>query len=119
MIEKKELKHYYKEIKKNLICPYSTKKKILRELKENIDNYLLEFPNSDIEEIKEHFGTPENLGEFLLEQDSAKKALNNNYFVKIIIILISIIILFATYNIYSKINATIPTYSVEELKELN
>lgn len=63
---KNELKAYYSEIEKNLICDRRQKKAFMSELKANIDEYLATGGEGDIEKIKAEFGTPEMIGESFL-----------------------------------------------------
>lgn len=61
MTVKNELKAYYSEIEKNLICEHRQKTAFMAELKANIDEYLAISPDADIERIKAEFGTPDEI----------------------------------------------------------
>ncbi len=69
---KNELKTYYIEIEKLLVCDRKQKSSFMAELKANVDEYLAISPDSDIEKIKAEFGTPEVIAEsFLSNSDAA------------------------------------------------
>lgn len=72
MTLKNELKLYYSEIEKLLVCDRKQKSSFMAELKANVDEYLAISPDSDIEKIKAEFGTPEIIAEsFLSNSDAA------------------------------------------------
>lgn len=92
---KNELKAYYSEIEKNIICDRKQKSAFMAELKANIDEYLATEGETDLEKIKAEFGTPEMIAaSFLSGSDAAaiKKKLNIRK-----IILIAIVIALAIY----------------------
>lgn len=55
----KELTDYYRKIEKALPCSAETKKKILFDLKSNIAEYFDEYPEAEMSDIINHFGTPD------------------------------------------------------------
>ena len=55
----KELTDYYRKIEKALPCSTETKKKILFDLKSNIAEYFDEYPEAEMSDIINHFGTPD------------------------------------------------------------
>lgn len=71
MTLKNELKLYYSEIEKLLVCDRKQKSSFMAELKANIDEYLAISPDSDIEKIKAEFGTPEVIAESFLSNSNA------------------------------------------------
>ena len=71
MTVKNELKAYYSEIEKLLVCDRKQKLTFMDELKANIDEYLAISPDSDIEKIKAEFGTPEIIAESFLSNSNA------------------------------------------------
>lgn len=68
---KNELKTYYIEIEKLLVCDRKQKSSFMAELKANVDEYLAISPDSDIEKIKAEFGTPEIIAESFLSNSDA------------------------------------------------
>lgn len=72
-MERKELRKYYRQIRKSMCCPYNIKRDIIKKLDADIQDYLSEHPEANISTIYEHFGTPQNYGE------SAITALSTDY----------------------------------------
>ncbi|MBQ7296035.1 MAG: hypothetical protein IJW86_10790 [Clostridia bacterium] len=68
---KNELKAYYSEIEKNLICERRQKSAFMAELKANIDEFLAISPDADIERIKAEFGTPEEIADSFISNSNA------------------------------------------------
>lgn len=69
---KKQLKVYFKEIKKNLPCYNKTMKKMLGDLKEAVDAFVQENSITDFTQIEQHFGTAQDIAkEFTVGVDSA------------------------------------------------
>ena len=74
-----QLKAYYKEIEKLLVCDRKQKNAFISELKANIDDYVSNCPEADIDKIKAEFGTPEIIAESFLSNSDAiaiRKKLN-------------------------------------------
>ena len=69
---KRQLKAYFKEIKKNLPCVNSAMKTMLGDLKIAVDTYINDNNVTDFEKIVEHFGTAEDIAkEFAVGLDNA------------------------------------------------
>ncbi len=62
-ISEKELKKYLRRIKGALVCNFKTKRKILKDLKNNVEEYLEQNPDSSLEDLMEYFGKPESIAE--------------------------------------------------------
>lgn len=78
-MNKTELKEYYREIERLLICSRKDKSAFMSELKANIEDYISDTGKSDIESIKTEFGTPEVIAESFLSNVNAlaiRKKLN-------------------------------------------
>ena len=69
-MNKSELKEYYKEIERLLICNRKDKSAVMSELKANIEDYIADTGKSDIESIKTEFGTPEIIAESFLSNSN-------------------------------------------------
>lgn len=68
----KQLKAYFKDIKKNLPCYNKVMRKMLNNLKLSVDTYIKDDNISDFEKIIEHFGTAEDIAkEFAIGIDNA------------------------------------------------
>ncbi len=97
MINKKEIKNYLKKAGKN--CPPEFRKKLIKELENNICDYIEENPQSTAEDILKHFGEPEKFScEYILsmdENDIKKSVLKSKWIKRSIITGISLLILIA------------------------
>ncbi|MBQ8558685.1 MAG: hypothetical protein IJ439_01680 [Tyzzerella sp.] len=62
-ISEKELKKYFRKIRRSLVCDWKTKNKILKDLKNDVEEYLEQNPISSFKNITEHFGNPETIAE--------------------------------------------------------
>lgn len=93
---------YYKKVWRALNCSSCTKKKILNNLKSDIEEYLEDYPNITEQEIIEKFGEPEKYAEAYISSMNnieLKKCFSINKFVKkfgIIIGLLVVLILIIT-----------------------
>ena len=94
-MNKSELKEYYKEIEKLLICGRKDKSAFMSELKANIEDYISDTGRSDIESIRSEFGTPEIIAESFLSNVNAL-AIRKKLSVKKCII-IALIVALAVY----------------------
>lgn len=69
---KKQLKVYFKEIKKNLPCYNKAMKTMLGDLRLSVDAYIKDNNITDFEKIIEHFGTAEDIAkEFAVGLDNS------------------------------------------------
>lgn len=97
MINKKEIKNYLKKAGKN--CPPEFRKKLIKELENNISDYIEENPQSTAEDILKHFGEPEEFScEYILsmdENDIKKSVLKSKWIKRSVITGISLLILIA------------------------
>lgn len=97
MINKKEIKNYLKKAGKN--CPPEFRKKLIKELENNISDYIEENPQSATEDILKHFGEPEKFAcEYILsmdENDIKKSVLKSKWIKRSVITGISLLILIA------------------------
>lgn len=66
-----ELKAYYKEIEKLLVCDRKQKDEFMFALKADIDEYIATVGETDIESIRAEFGTPEKIAESFLSNSDA------------------------------------------------
>lgn len=93
----KELTDYYRKIEKALPCSAETKKKILFDLKSDIAEYLDEYPEAEMSDIINHFGTPDLFAsEYVASLDDAelnKKVHKSKWIKRGIIIAVAAIVL--------------------------
>ncbi len=90
-----DLKTYYKEIDKVLVCEKKEKKAFLDELKLNIEQYINDNNVKTIDEIKERFGSPQEIANSFLgdiDTSSLKKLLSIKKAVIIALIVLVVII---------------------------
>ena len=64
----RELKKYFHEIEKDLPCGNREKKKILRDLRLSVENFLAENPEATLEAVVDHFGTPAQIVDTCTEE---------------------------------------------------
>lgn len=66
-----ELKAYYKEIEKLLVCDRKQKIAFMSELRANVEDYIAAVGETDIDSIRAEFGTPEKIAESFLSNSDA------------------------------------------------
>ena len=66
-MDRKMLKLYYRQIRNNLYCSKKRKKRLLDELKTNIEESLEEKPNLTYGELLEIYGTPKEIADSYIE----------------------------------------------------
>lgn len=72
MTRQKIISGYLRQLKRN--CPYSFRKKLAREIKSHLLDFLDDNPDSTLEDITEHFGPPGKFAdEYLLAMDEAAR----------------------------------------------
>ena len=62
-ISEKDFKKYYRKIRNSLMCNMKLKNKILGNIRNDVEEYLEQNPNSSFEDITEQFGSPETIAE--------------------------------------------------------
>ena len=101
----KKIKRYYKKVEQLLPLEQFEKKKYMDTFKSNLEDFLYEYPDSNIDVIMEQFGTPESIASSFLagEDDSyiSQKITATKFKKKIIIafiiVLFTIVALSLTY----------------------
>ena len=71
-VTKKELNSYLKQIKKLLVCNNAKKKEFMKSFKDNLEEYLKSNPDADFKKIQEDMGTPQEIANAFLENESAE-----------------------------------------------
>ena len=65
-------KRYIRSVSDVLSCSGKTKKRIVSQISDSVDDYLLQNPDADFEMIQTHFGTPQEIAaSYVNEQDAA------------------------------------------------
>ncbi len=101
----KELKAYYSEISKSIVCSKKQKTEFINQLKSDVDCYLSENPEATVQEITSCFGSAEQIGKsFVSEYDSdnIKKKLSVKRI--LIIAVIVMVLIYAAFVIISLID---------------
>lgn len=66
----RDVKKYKRQVKANLLCSTSLSKQFLADFSDAIDNYIEENNVTRLEEVQNHFGSPEQIARsFLAETD--------------------------------------------------
>ncbi len=106
---------YFRQLRKQLV-PHPDKKRFLADLKNQVDKYLEEDSLRDIEDVRSHFGTPEELNEYFmntLDADTYRHKVYFSRFFKVCFVLsISIVlagVLFVVHDYQTSKPATIIT----------
>lgn len=55
------LRQYYRKIRNFLPCAGKLKKRILFEIQSNVNKYLENCPDADIQQVEGHFGSPQSI----------------------------------------------------------
>ena len=72
-----QLSKYYHEVRSSLPCKHAEKRKILSDLKQNINAYITEDPDASLYEITDQFGTPGQITASYLEEMDQDKLVSN------------------------------------------
>ena len=121
---KKDIGKYIKTIKSSLYCKRRTKTKFIKDLKANIDDYLLITPEANFENVLEHFGTPDLIADEFAANSNAnllKSAKSKKHFRLIVIVILAAIALFIgtiAFIIAKNNNRTAAYYYYETVSDL-
>jgi len=95
-ITERERKQYLKQIKKLLVCKGSKKRKFLKSFDDNIEEYLKDNSDASYDELQKNMGTPQEIANGFLENESAVHIKRRTTIVKWVIIgIIASIIIYA------------------------
>lgn len=73
----KELKTYYRDIRKVLPCGWFQSRRLMKDLRCAVSQYLQEYPNATFQDITGRFGTARQIAEAYAEQLSPEKLRKN------------------------------------------
>lgn len=65
---KKELRNYYRNIRRCLPCSGKLKKQILDDIKSQVNTYIEENSSADYNTIERHFGTPQQIATAYIDE---------------------------------------------------
>lgn len=114
MITQKEINRYIKDIKKELLYGTKESRQFLKELKQNVTDYVEENQNADMSEVTEQFGKPEEIAATFFEQYD-KNEIKRKVNVRRVAVIVGIVMLVvftvslttAVINSYKSVNGTI------------
>lgn len=67
------VKRYIGSVSNALSCSGKTKKRIISQIRDGVEDYLLQNPDADCEMIQTHFGTPQEIAaSYVNEQDECQ-----------------------------------------------
>ncbi len=107
MTQQKIIATYLRQVKRN--CPFSFRKKLITDLKSHLSDYLEDNPDSTLEDLENHLGSPEKFAdEYLLATDETtrKKSIRKTKWIKYSILfgVISIVLIIAVTAIMMLVN---------------
>ncbi len=70
-VTEKEKKQYLNNIEKQLVCKATQRKDFLNTFEDNIEAYLSDNPDADFEQLQNDMGTPQEIADSFLENESA------------------------------------------------
>lgn len=88
----RELKKYFRQIKKQLVCKRSEQNKFICSFADNVEEYLKDHPDADLSELQETMGTPQEIADEFLANDSADRIKKKTSIVKWLILFGCIVI---------------------------
>lgn len=71
----KALEQYFREVRSLLPCSRKQKDGILARFRASVDDYLADYPEADIIQIREHFGAPEDIAAAYVESEGTAEIL--------------------------------------------
>ena len=66
-MNKTEITQYCREVRSYLPCSFREKRRIIRQIQDNISLYLQDHPDADMQQIRAHFGTPNQIAAACVE----------------------------------------------------
>ena len=75
-IKNKEIKGYFREIRKCIPGDRKVQKKITEDIRQAVENYLEENPDTDWASLQAHFGTPHQITEAYIADMEADEIMN-------------------------------------------
>lgn len=110
-----ELKRYFKEIRRCLLCDTKLSRKFIADLAQSVDQFVEAEPEADIDAVEKHFGSPEQIAKsFFAEADInqiRKKILLRRF---IIVLIIVALLLWGVVVGYSAIEAHLSNHGYGE-----
>lgn len=92
-ITERERKEYLKQIKKALICKGKQRKQFMNSFENNMDEYLRDNPDADFAQLQKDMGTPHEIADAFLENESASNIKRRITVKKWIIVALTVVVL--------------------------
>ncbi len=73
VVTEQELNKYLKQIKKRLVCKGAQRKAFVASFEDNLEEYLKANPKADFAQLQNDMGTPEEIADAFLENESASR----------------------------------------------
>ncbi len=129
MMKQREVKKYFKVIRKNLKFSYSRKdtEQIMQSIKKNAEEFFIQHPKASFTDFEENFGTANDVSSSILQteliynSDSLKNMHFKRNFFKVLgitVISLALIICSLSIKFYIDIHKSIPTYGEVEIEEI-
>lgn len=114
MINERELKTYYRQIRSQLICSNKRKKAFINSFSDDVKEYLKDHPDADINEIQDKMGTPKEIADEFIASESTdiikskvRIAKYFKIFLAVIIIMVLIVLILELINANNSFNGHI------------
>lgn len=117
----REIKRYIVSVKSYLICDWRTRQKFLKDLKNDINDFVDEKEDVTMDDIRDRFGEPEKISRSFLEGADLKKIKRRMSFGKTIIVgVIAALLIWLGALLFAVIHPYVEepkTYIVEEVHD--
>lgn len=97
-VTERERKQYLKEIQKQLVCSGKQRKQFLDAISYNMDEYLKDNPDASLSDLQEAMGTPQEIAENFLANESPAHIKKRMGIVKWVIVgIVAALVIFIIY----------------------
>ena len=97
-VTERERKQYLKEIQKQLVCSGKQRKQFLDDFSDNMDEYLKDNPDASLSDLQEAMGTPQEIAENFLANESPAHIKKRMGIVKWVIVgIVAALVIFIIY----------------------
>lgn len=97
-VTERERKQYLKEIQKQLVCSGKQRKQFLDAFSDNMDEYLKDNPDASLSDLQEAMGTPQEIAENFLANESPAHIKKRMGIVKWVIVgIVAALVIFIIY----------------------
>ena len=104
-LTQKELKGYFSDVSAAIVCKEKQKKAFLQQLRSDVEDFLLENPDSSLKQIEDCFGTAEKISHSFMENAGTKEITQRLKLKKYILIaLVAALVIYAAFVVISLID---------------